>query len=258
MLSSGSRDADPATAAERRQRERRADGLPRFHGACPGSAAGAEPEAVAACSRDRRALAGFRDGFRVAGGRVPSCCCYSAPLPEVWSWCCGCSGSAGTIRGSTVPPAGRGVTAGTCCSVALRHLPEVFIVTPQGSLLAPNAVELRMNPDDIESLAELIDLNLVNASAAEAYAAEVAAHSARVVSNVPLEVGVVPDEAVPPGRYRLRQRSSLGCHDPVRGPGHQRGPGRRCAWHQVGSSPAWTRCARPTRSACWPWWRASP
>ena len=93
--------------------------------------------------------------------------------------------------------------------VALRHLPEVFIVTPQGSLLAPNAVELRMNPDDIESLAELIDLNLVNASAAEAYAAEVAAHSARVVSNVPLEVGVVADAAIPPGRYRLRQRSSL-------------------------------------------------
>jgi hypothetical protein len=93
--------------------------------------------------------------------------------------------------------------------VALSHLSEVFIVTPQGSLLAPNAVELRMNPADIESLAELIDLSLVNASAAEAYAAEVAAHSARVVSNVPLEVGVVADPAVPPGRYRLRQRSSL-------------------------------------------------
>jgi hypothetical protein len=93
--------------------------------------------------------------------------------------------------------------------VALCHLSEVFIVTPQGSLLAPNAVELRMNPADIESLAELIDLSLVNASAAEAYAAEVAAHSARVVSNVPLEVGVVADAAVPPGRYRLRQRSSL-------------------------------------------------
>jgi hypothetical protein len=93
--------------------------------------------------------------------------------------------------------------------VALRHLSEVFIVTPQGSLLAPNAVELRMNPADIESLAELIDLSLVNASAAEAYAAEVAAHSARVVSNIPLEVAVVADAAVPPGRYRLRQRSSL-------------------------------------------------
>ena len=105
--------------------------------------------------------------------------------------------------------------------VALRHLPEVFIVTPQGSLLAPNAVELRMNPADVESLADLIDLNLVNASAAEAYAAEVAAHSARVVSNVPLAVGVVADVAVPPGRYRLRQRSSLAATplaaDPVTG-----------------------------------------
>lgn len=102
--------------------------------------------------------------------------------------------------------------------VALRHLPEVFIVTPQGSLLAPNAVELRMNPDDVESLADLIDLSLVNASAAEAYAAEVAAHSARVVSNVPLEVCVFADEMVPPGRYRLRQRSSLAAMPPAVGP----------------------------------------
>jgi len=92
--------------------------------------------------------------------------------------------------------------------VALRHLSEVFIVTPQGSLLAPNAVELRMHPADIESLAELIDLSLVNASAAEAYAAEVASCSARVVANVPLEVCVVADAAVPPGRYRLRQRAA--------------------------------------------------
>lgn len=91
--------------------------------------------------------------------------------------------------------------------VALGHLPEVFLRTPNGSLLAPNAVELRMNPADIESLAELIDLTLVSATAAEAYAAEVAAHSARVASNVPLEVCVVPDPAVPPGRYKLRQRA---------------------------------------------------
>jgi hypothetical protein len=102
--------------------------------------------------------------------------------------------------------------------VALRHLPEVFIVTPQGSLLAPNAVDLRMNPADIESLAELIDLSLVNASAAEAYAAEVAAHSARVASNVPLEVCVVADPVVPPGRYRLRQRAAPGAMAPAEGP----------------------------------------
>ena len=101
---------------------------------------------------------------------------------------------------------------------ALRHLPEVFIVTPQGSLLAPNAVELRMNPDDIESLAELIDLSLVSASAAEAYAAEVAGSSARVAANVPLEVCVVADPAVPPGRYRLRQRAAPRATSPAADP----------------------------------------
>jgi FHA domain-containing protein len=100
--------------------------------------------------------------------------------------------------------------------VALGHLSEVFIVTPQGSLLAPNAVELRMNPADIESLAELIDISLVNASAAEAYAAEVAACSARVVMDVPLEVSVVADPVVPPGRYRLRQRPPAGPVSPAR------------------------------------------
>ena len=102
--------------------------------------------------------------------------------------------------------------------VALRHLPEVFIVTPNGSLLAPNAVELRMNPEDIESLAELIDLSLVNASAAEAYAAEVAACSARVVQDVPLEVCVVAGPEVPPGRYRLRQRTAPGLPGPQAAP----------------------------------------
>jgi hypothetical protein len=119
--------------------------------------------------------------------------------------------------------------------VALRHLSEVFIVTPQGSLLAPNAVDLRMNPADIESLAELIDLNLVNASAAEAYAAEVAAHSARVASNVPLEVCVVADPAVPPGRYRLRQRAAPGAVGPAAGPAGSAEP--VCAAYPV-SAPA--------------------
>jgi hypothetical protein len=110
--------------------------------------------------------------------------------------------------------------------VALRHLPEVFIVTPNGSLLAPNAVELRMNPEDIESLAELIDLSLVNASAAEAYAAEVAACAARVVQDVPLEVCVVAGPEVPPGRYRLRQRTGSGFSAPagVAGPAGAAGP----------------------------------
>ena len=57
-------------------------------------------------------------------------------------------------------------------ALALRHMSEVFIVTPNGSRLAPSSVELCMNPADVASLANLIDLELVNASAAEAYVAE--------------------------------------------------------------------------------------
>jgi hypothetical protein len=91
-------------------------------------------------------------------------------------------------------------------TLALRHLPEVFVITPSGSLLAPNAIELCMNPADVESLADVIDLGLVNASAAEAYAAEVAASQARVLAGVPIEVAVVADATVQQGRYALRQR----------------------------------------------------
>ena len=90
-------------------------------------------------------------------------------------------------------------------ALALRHMSEVFIITPNGSRLAPSSVELCMNPADIDSLANLIDLELVNASAAEAYVAEITASGAQVRQDVPIEVRVVPDPAVPAGRYGLRQ-----------------------------------------------------
>jgi hypothetical protein len=90
-------------------------------------------------------------------------------------------------------------------ALALRHMSEVFIITPNGSRLAPSSVELCMNPADLDSLANLIDLELVNASAAEAYVAEVSASGAQVRQDVPIEVRVVPDAAVPAGRYGLRQ-----------------------------------------------------
>jgi len=99
--------------------------------------------------------------------------------------------------------------------LALRHLSEVFIVMPNGSLLAPSAVELHMNPADVESLADVIDLALVNAEAAEAYEAEVAACSARIARDVPVEVSVVADPEVPAGRYRLRQRKHSAGQIPV-------------------------------------------
>jgi hypothetical protein len=90
-------------------------------------------------------------------------------------------------------------------ALALRHMSEVFIITPGGSRLAPSSVELCMNPADVDSLANLIDLELVNASAAEAYVAEITASGAHVRQDVPIEVRVVPDPAVPVGRYGLRQ-----------------------------------------------------
>jgi hypothetical protein len=89
--------------------------------------------------------------------------------------------------------------------LALRHLPEVFVVTPSGSLLAPNLIDLRMNPDDLGSLSEHMELNLAAQSAAEVYLELLAAHGARLAGQGPAEVHVIADASVPPGRYRLRQ-----------------------------------------------------
>ncbi len=94
--------------------------------------------------------------------------------------------------------------------LALRHLPEVFVVTPNGALLAPNSVELRLNPRDVGSLGERMDIGLVEASAAEVYEEQVARHEARLAGAGPVEVRVVSDPAVPEGRYQLRQGRPLG------------------------------------------------
>jgi hypothetical protein len=89
--------------------------------------------------------------------------------------------------------------------LALRHLPEVFIVTPSGSLLAPELVELRLNPGDLSSLAERMDVSLIAESAAEVYEEQVAASGARFAGAGPARVQVISDPSVPEGRYRLRQ-----------------------------------------------------
>jgi FHA domain len=88
---------------------------------------------------------------------------------------------------------------------ALRHMAEVFVVTPSGSLIAPDVVELRLNPDNLSSLTERMDLGLIAESAAEVYAEQVAARGARFAGAGPAQVHVIADPAVPPGRYRLRQ-----------------------------------------------------
>jgi len=89
--------------------------------------------------------------------------------------------------------------------VALRHLPDVFVVAPSGAVLAPDLVELRMSPRDLSSLGERMELGLVAACATEAYLDHAAARGARFPGHVRPEVRVVADPAVLAGRYRLRQ-----------------------------------------------------
>ena len=127
--------------------------------------------------------------------------------------------------------------------LALRHLPEVFVVTPNGALLAPNSVELRLNERDYDSLAERMDIGLVAASAAEVYAEAVTAHEARLAGYGPPEVSVICDPAVPPGRFVLRQGRPLGAEPRCRRPAAAAGsgqPGQR----QPGQQPP-ARSQRP-------------
>jgi FHA domain len=90
-------------------------------------------------------------------------------------------------------------------NVALRHLSDVFVVTPSGSLLAPDVVEIQMNPYDLISLRERMELDVICASATEVYEEQVVARGARFTGLGQPDVYVIPDESVPPGRFRLRQ-----------------------------------------------------
>jgi hypothetical protein len=89
--------------------------------------------------------------------------------------------------------------------LALRHLPDVFVITPSGALIAPNAVDLWLNPDDLASITERMELDLVNTSAAEVYEEQVAAHGARFAGPGLASVRVMADPSLPLGRYQLRQ-----------------------------------------------------
>jgi hypothetical protein len=65
-------------------------------------------------------------------------------------------------------------------NVAMRHLADVFVITPSGTLLAPNLVELQLNPDDLDSLCEQMELGVISASLSEVYEEQVAAYKARL------------------------------------------------------------------------------
>src|ERR1700733_2924216 len=90
-------------------------------------------------------------------------------------------------------------------NVAMRHLSDVFIVTPSGSLIAPDVVELQMNPGDLASLSERMGLDVVSTSVTEVYEDQVAGRGARFVGSCQPEVYFVPDHSMPQGRYRIRR-----------------------------------------------------
>ena len=89
--------------------------------------------------------------------------------------------------------------------MAMLHLSDVFVVTPSGSLVAPKAVELQLNPDDLATLRERMDLDVIRASLTEVYEEQAAAYEARFTGPGRADVRVIAAGSVPPGRYRLRQ-----------------------------------------------------
>ncbi len=89
--------------------------------------------------------------------------------------------------------------------VAMRHLPEVFVVTPSGALIAPDVVELQMNPADLAALRDLMGLDVVSDSLTEVYEHQVAKAGARLAGPARPEVYVVPNGLLPQGRYHLQR-----------------------------------------------------
>ncbi len=94
--------------------------------------------------------------------------------------------------------------------VAMRHLPDVFVITPSGSLLAPGLVELQLNPDDLAALCERMELGVISESVSEVYEEQVTAYRARLTGAGRPSVYVTSSGSVPPGRYRLRQGDPVG------------------------------------------------
>jgi FHA domain len=113
--------------------------------------------------------------------------------------------------------------------VAMRHLADVLVITPSGALLAPNLVELALNPDDLDFLCERMELGVISAGLTEVYEEQVTAYGARLAGAGRGEVYVVAAGSVPPGRYRLRQG------DPVSIDGQSD--------HYSGAAPEWAYAA---------------
>lgn len=88
--------------------------------------------------------------------------------------------------------------------LAVGHLHDVFVMAPSGALFAPNSVDIQMNPEDLASLCDRMELDVVTASVTEAYEERVYRYGARFATAERPEVYVVGDDRIPRGRYRLR------------------------------------------------------
>jgi hypothetical protein len=97
--------------------------------------------------------------------------------------------------------------------VAMRHMPDVFVVTPSGALLAPNVVELQLNHDDLAALCERMELGVISSSLTEVYEEQVAAYGARFARPGQADVYVTAAGSIPLGRYRLRQGDYAKAYD---------------------------------------------
>ena len=89
--------------------------------------------------------------------------------------------------------------------VVMRHLADVFVITPSGALIAPNLVELQLNPGDLDFLCERMEAGVIGASMTEVYQEQITAYGARLAGPGRPEVYLIAAGSVPPGRYRLRQ-----------------------------------------------------
>jgi hypothetical protein len=89
--------------------------------------------------------------------------------------------------------------------VVMRHLADVFVITPSGALIAPNLVELQLNPGDLDFLCERMEAGVISASMTEVYQEQITAYGARLAGPGRPEVYLTAAGSVPPGRYRLRQ-----------------------------------------------------
>jgi hypothetical protein len=90
-------------------------------------------------------------------------------------------------------------------NVALAHLSDVLVVTPSGSLYAPDTFTVALHPGDLSSLCESIDFDALSVSVTEAYVNQVAKRGARFAGQSQPWVYLVGDGSLPQGRYRLHR-----------------------------------------------------